>query len=95
MGGLIGINDTWIRAKHMATSWDETLPGIYTTTDGTTDGTRPDMNNIYNYGALTVLRSTYAAIAQLYISQRGEIAVRCSINESEVIWGDWVIFKTK
>lgn len=79
----------------MTTSWDETTPGIYTTTDSTTGGTRPDMNDIYNYGALTVLHSTYAATAQLYISQRGEIAVRCSISEGEVIWGDWAIFKTK
>ena len=96
LGELIGINDTWIRAKHMTTSWDETTPGIYTTTDSTIGGTRPDMDDIYdNYGALTVLHSTYAATAQLYISQRGEIAVRCSISEGEVIWGDWAIFKTK
>lgn len=92
MGGLIGINGTWLKGKYLAESWDETTTGIYTMTHLITGGIQP---NIYNYGTLIVFRSTYAASAQLYISDRGEIAVRCSINENGPTWRDWKICKTE
>lgn len=92
MGGLLGIDGTWIKGKYLAESWDEPTPGIYTMTHFITGGTQP---NLYNYGTLIVFRSTYAASAQLYISDIGEIAVRPSMDENGTTWRDWKICKTE
>lgn len=63
MGGLLGINDSWLRRKYAIKNCNTSIAGIYNVDMTTTDNLPKEA---YNYGVLLVLNASFFC-SQIFI----------------------------
>ena len=92
LGGLIGINDTWIRRKYAIKDCNTAVAGVYNVDDSTTENFP---TGAYKYGSLLVVNSGFFG-SQYFVPDNFNIDpyiyIR-SISNNGNIFNNWVKIK--
>lgn len=85
VGGLLGINETWLRNKEHADSFSNWKAGVYYVDAGTDRTEAP--SGSYGYGVLLVLVTGNSFMSQIYIADKaGEIYCRERYSGNSKTW---------
>lgn len=92
LGGLIGINDTWIRRKYAIKDCNTAVAGVYNVDDSTTENFP---TGAYKYGSLLVVNSGFFS-SQYFVPDNFNIDpyiyIR-SISNNGNTFNNWVKIK--
>ena len=93
LGGLIGINDTWIREKPKPVSLNITKNGIYTIMPEVVTDMGSYPTGAYKYGVLIVMTTTRGGLQIYAPDNMGNLYIRSIYNSLIAGWSEVIATK--